>query len=95
MRDFRQGVLDVAGKGLEIVEKVFDGGEVNKDLLDKAATMIREGVKVSNRDQMDMQVKRSQAIRLISFIPAEKRGEYIAQTNPETKPFLLLGRPKK
>ena len=94
MEDFRGNVLGLASRAVTIMDDYFEGRRPGTDKIKEASAMIREGVKVSNRDQMDTQVKRSQAIRLISFIPKERRNEYIAITNPEAKPF-LLGRPKK
>lgn len=94
MVDFRESVLELGAKGVNIMNEYFDGRRQGTDLVKEAGTMIREAVKVSNRNQMDLQVKRSQAIRLISFIPQEHRAEYIALSAPEAKPF-LLSRPKK
>jgi len=94
MEDFRNGIINIAGKGLDIMNEYFDGKRTGTDKIDEASKMIREGVKISNRDQVDAQVKRSQAIRLLHFIPNENRANYIAITNPEAKPF-LLPKPRK
>ena len=90
-QEFRSGVLSLANQGMEILERYFNDGtaEANMGQVEKAMCMIREGVKVSNRDQVDAQVKRSQAVRLMHYIPEERRAEYIALSNPEAKPFLL------
>ena len=93
MENFRDDILLLAGKAVKIMEEYFDGERQGTDKIKEAARMITEGVKVSNRDQVDSQVKRSQAVRLLSYIPKEKRADYIALTNPEAKPF-LLGKPE-
>lgn len=95
MEDFRQGVLGLANKSVDIMGQYLEGSIEKADKIKEVSMMIREGVKVSNRDQVDNQVKRSQAIRLLSFIPKDRRDEYIAFTNPETKPFLLPKPEKK
>ena len=89
MSDFREEVLDLAGQGVRIMKEYFEGKRAGTDKVGEASAMIREGVKVSNRDQVNEQVRRSQAIRLLPYIPKEKRDSYVAFTNPETKPFLL------
>lgn len=89
MPDFREGVLTIPDKGLSIMTEYLDGTRAGTDMVNEASKMIREGVKVSNRDQVDLQVKRSQAIRLLGYIPKGNRSEYIALTNPEARPFLL------
>lgn len=94
MDKFRNGVMELASKGVDIMDSYFDGEVTDSQKIKMASKVITEGVKVSNRDQVDAQVRRSQAIRLVSFIPKENRAEYIALTNPEAKPF-LLDRPKK
>lgn len=92
--DFRQSVLNLGIKGANIIDEYFEGKRAGTDKVSEATFMIREAVKVSNRDQVDIQVKRSQAIRLLHFIPENRRKDYIALTNPEAKPF-LLNRPLK
>jgi hypothetical protein len=92
--EFREKVLAVAAKGVRIIEGFFDGEEAKPEMVKEASRMIAEGVKVSNRNQVDQQVKRSQALRLIQFIPKANRLEYISITNPEAKPF-LLARPER
>lgn len=93
-KEFRSGVLGLADKGLNILDEYFEGERQGTDMVNEASKMIREGVKISNRDQVDVQVKRSQAIRLMSYIPKANRAEYISITNPEAKPF-LLDKPEK
>lgn len=92
MQSFRNGVLGLADEGLKIMTDYFqhvDTEHVDKGKVEKAMCMIREGVKVSNRDQLDEQVKRSQAVTLLHHMPEKRRAAYIALTNPEAKPFLL------
>lgn len=89
MKEFRKSVLSLSAKGIGIMEEYFEGTRMGTDKVQEASAMIREGVKISNRDQVDSQVKRSQAIRLLAHIPKAKRGEYIKFTNPEVAPFLL------
>jgi DNA-directed RNA polymerase alpha subunit len=94
MEDFREHILNLSEKAVRIMDEYFDGKRAGTEKVQEASAMIREGVKISNRDQVDAQVKRSQALKLISFVPAERRDEYISITNPDVKPF-LLARPKK
>lgn len=89
MEEFRSDVLSLAGKAINIMNEYFDGNRHGTDKVQEASSMIREGVKISNRDQVDSQVKRSQAIRLMHFIPKERQADYIKFTNPEAAPFLL------
>jgi len=91
---FRNRIIGIGEKSLDIMEEFFDGKRHGTDKVKEASQMIREGVKISNRNQVDVQVQRSQAIRLIPYIPKEKREKYIQFTNPETKPF-LLAKPNK
>jgi len=91
---FRQRVIDIGNKSLDILNEFFDGQRHGTDKVKEASQMIRHGVTVSNRNQMDAQVRRSQAIRLIPYIPKDQRKKYISITSPEAKPF-LLSRPKK
>lgn len=92
--DFRMKVIGLGERSVEIMTRFLNGEEGENNKIMHASSMIREAVKVSNRNQLDAQVRRSHAIRLITFIPKEKREEYIALTNPEAKPYLLLGKPK-
>jgi hypothetical protein len=94
MEEFRDGVLTLASKSLKIMNEYFDGKRKGTDLVQEASFMVREGVKVSNRDQMNEQVKKSQIIRLMTFIPKENRADYIAMSSPEVRPF-MLSRPDK
>lgn len=94
MEAFRDSVLNLGIKGASIIDEYFEGRRKGTEKIKEASAMIREAVKISNRDQVNEQVKRSQALKLISFIPKEKRDEYIALTNPDAKPF-LLARPEK
>jgi len=89
MEEFRGSVLNLANKAVTIMNEYFDGDRHGTDKVQEASSMIREGVKISNRDQVDVQVKRSQAIRLMPYIPKENRTEYIKFTNPEVPPLLL------
>lgn len=91
---FREGIIRISEKSLKIIDEFFEGERTGADKVKEASQMIREGVKVSNRNQVNEQVSRSQAIRLIPFIPKEQREKYISITSPETKPF-LLSKPKK
>jgi hypothetical protein len=93
MGDFRDKILSLSEKAAQIMDEYFEGKRVGTDKVREASAMIREGVKISNRDQTDAQVKRSQAIKLIPYIRKDTRDDYIAKTNPETQPF-LLPRPK-
>jgi hypothetical protein len=95
MENFRTRILGIADSALDTMQGYLGGSEAfDDDRVRMAASMIREGVKVSNRDQVDAQVRRSQALKLVSYIPENQRAEYIALSNPEAKPF-LLGKPKK
>lgn len=88
-RDFRTKVLDLAEKGISILDDYFDGKKTGSDMIPLAARAISEGVKVWSRNELTTQVKCSQALRLISFIPVDQRPEYIGMTNPEAKRFLI------
>ena len=94
MTSIRESVLNLGVKGAIIIDEYFEGKRKGTDKIAEASAMIREAVKISNRDQVNTQVKRSQDIKLISYIPKEMRDAYISQTNPEAKPF-LLSRPSK
>jgi len=89
MDDFRNSVLSLSAKGIGIMDEYFEGTRHGTEKVKEASAMIREGVKISNRDQVDAQVKRSQAIRLMAHIPKKRREDYIKFTNPEVAPFLL------
>ena len=91
---FRHRVKAIAEKGLNIMEEDFEGTRKGTDKVNEASKMIGFGVKVSHMDQLKVQHERSQAIRLLPYIPKEKRGEYISLTNPTASPY-LLGRPSK
>lgn len=83
---------DLVGLGADTVNKVkgyFSGKELSKDMLQTVTRVMGYAVKVSHMNQHAEIQKRSQAIRLLSFIPPDRRGEYIALTNPEARPFLL------
>ena len=88
-KDFREGVLNLGQMAVDGLTEYFEGKRQGTDKVKEFSSTLREAVKVSNRDQMNDQVKRSQAIKLISYIPKEKRDRYIIATNPETAPFLL------
>lgn len=91
---FRENVISVGEKGLGWLKEYFEGAELPTDKLDKAMKILQLSVKTPHIMQLDEQVKRSQAIRLLNFIPKEHRSDYIALTNPEAKPF-LLSKPEK
>jgi len=95
MDNFRDGVLNLGQKSLDIMNEYFEGNRHGTDKVKEASVVLREAVKVSNRDQVDAQVKRSQAIRLIPYMSKDQQREYIKFTNPETAPFLLDSPGKK
>ena len=86
---FRDRVVKLGEKGLEIMEEYFDGKRSGTDKVKDAGKIIGFAVKISHMNQLKTATDRSQAIRLLQFIPKEQRANYIALTNPEAKPFLL------
>ena len=90
----REGVIGIGEKALEWLEEYFEGKDLPEDKMQKALRTIQLSVKVSHMEQIGEQTKRSQAIRIFSFIPEDRRAEYIAVTNPEAKPY-LLSKPKE
>lgn len=94
-REFRDGILDRAGKALKWIDEYFEGKEVDPKKVHHAIKMVQFGVKIEHMNQIKDHNDKSLAIRLLRFLPDNNtRLEYIKITNPEVKP-LLLGKPKK
>lgn len=88
-RDFQKGVMDLSNKAVDVMGKYLDGHVMEGKLVQYAERMISAGIKLSVRDQLDEQARRQQALKLVSLVPPDQRQEYIAQTFPTVKPFLL------
>jgi len=89
MEDFRAVVLENGNIAAKIIGDYLSGNVEGNDKVKTAERAVDQGVKISNRNQFNEQMKRSQAIRLVQFIPKNQRHEYISLTNPEVAPFLL------
>jgi hypothetical protein len=94
-KDLGTRILGLGEKAVTIMEEYFDGKRTGTDKVKEASSVLREAVKVRNRDKMDQQVTRSQAISLAKIIPKETRDKFLGMMIPEVKPFLLLARPEK
>jgi hypothetical protein len=92
-KQFRENVVEVGNIATEVIRKFLEGEKSELDVVKHAAAAISNGVRISNRNQTDDQIKRSQSLKLLQLIPAEHRSAYIAAMHPETRPF-LLDRPK-
>jgi hypothetical protein len=93
---FREKVTALGEKSLEIIEQYLDGKKAGGDLVREASKMISQAVKVEHMNQIQKNMDRSFALRLIPYLPKEKEviDKYIEMTNPQVR-GLLESRPKK
>lgn len=82
-------------KAMEAVDDYLAGNTDDREKAMTAFRILSQGVKVMQMMQVRMLTERSQALRLVKFLPNdEARAKYIALTNPQAAP-LLLDKPKK
>jgi len=86
---FREEVINTAEKAMGWINDYFTGKMADDGKISKAIKMVQFGVKMTHLNQIRVQGDKSLAIRLLKFLPEDKRKDYIAVTNPEAKPFLL------
>lgn len=92
---FETKIKVIGNKALVHLEDFFDGKVANPDIIKNATKMIGHTIKVIHMGMIQENTRRSQALRLLKFLPSDAvRKEYIKMTNPEVAP-LLLSRPKK
>ena len=96
MEDFRAKMMGIGHKALQIMDDYFDGKATDDpERIKHAVRMIGASLKVEHMNQVQDISRKSQALRLIKYLPNDEtlRQTYIVLTNPETRP-LLLDRPK-
>lgn len=93
---FETKMAEVGDKALELIRQYFDGEADTNDIrIDRAFKFIGHPIKVMHMKQYRKMQERSQAIRLLKFLPDDKtRKQYIRMTQPQTE-ALLENRPKK
>jgi len=92
---FRDNVGSLASKGISIIEKFFEGDNLDSTQISTAIKVLAMGVKVEHMNQLKDHGDKSLALRLMNYLPKddETRQRYIKMTNPEV--HKLLPRPKK
>lgn len=96
MEDFREKMMGIGHKALKIMDDYFEGKSTeDPEKVKHAVRMIGASLKVEHMNQVQEISRKSQALRLIKYLPQDDqlRQTYIVLTNPETRP-LLLDRPK-
>lgn len=89
----RGRILDTTDSAMDVVDECMRGGEVD-ERTSMAFRLVNQGVKILHMNQMRLFTERSQALRLLKYLPDEEsRAEYIRISNPQAAP-LLLSRPK-
>ena len=93
---FREKVTELGEKGLQIIEEYFDGKRQGTDMVREASKMVSQAVKIEHMNQIQKNMDRSFALRLLPYLPKDKeiRDKYIELTNPQLK-GLLESRPQK
>ena len=88
------GVLATAGRALNVMDSYLDGKEDDTTKIFISQKLLTHGIKILHMNQVKVLTNRSQALRLIKYLPDdETRQKYISITNPQAAP-LLLQRPK-
>ena len=87
-------VLSTAGKALDVMDSYLGGNEDDATKVTNAQKLLSLGIKILHMNQVRVSQDRSQALRLLKYLPDEDtRQKYISITNPAVAP-LLLQRPK-
>ena len=87
-------ILASGTKAMDIVDAYLIGEVKDDSRVPLAQKLMVQVVKVLHMDQVKTLTERSQALRLLQFLPDDRaRREYIKLTNPQAAP-LLLARPK-
>ena len=87
-------VLTTANKALGVMDSYLDGNEDDTAKVFNAQKLLSHGIKILHMNQVRVLTDRSQALRLLKYLPDdETREKYISITNPKVAP-LLLQRPK-
>jgi len=90
----KEGIVKVGNIALEVIEKYFGGDDQDEGKVKVANRVVGHSLKVMHMSQVATLTNRSQALRLLKYLPNdETRKEYIKLTQPDTQP-LLLDRPK-
>ena len=80
-------------RALEVVDGYLAGTSEDREKAITGFRILSQAVKVMQQNQVRQLTERSQALRLIPYLPKDARNEYIELTNPQVK-TLLLDRPK-
>ena len=96
MTEIRERITTAGMKALKIIDEYFDGKRSGTDMVKEASKMVTQAVKVEHMNQIQKNMDRSFALRLIPYLPKEKEviDKYIEMTNPQVR-GLLESRPKK
>lgn len=87
-------VLATASKALGIMDSYLDNNEGITDRVLVSQKLLSHGIKILHMNQVKILTDRSQALRLLKYLPDdETRQKYISITSPKVAP-LLLQRPK-
>jgi len=91
----KERVLETTDKALDIVDRYMkDKGGEEDPKVTMAFKLLNQGIKILHMNQVKTLTERSQALRLLKWLPDDAaREEYIKITNPQAVP-LLLKRPK-
>ena len=93
--EFEEKIAATANKALGIVADYFDGKVDKIGKVPDAFKFLPQAIKVFHMQQTRRLQERSQALRLLKFLPdAQARAKYIKITQPEAA-ALLEHRPKK
>lgn len=88
---FEDKMAEVGDMALKLISNYFSGDAdaEDKEKIDRAFKFIQHPIKVRHMDQVRKIQERSQAIRLLKFLPTEDdRQEYIKRTQPYAAPLL-------
>jgi len=87
-------IIEIADTGLGSIDDYFKDTEVDPGKVSMAFKILNQATKVLHMNQVRVLTERSQALRLLRWLPNdEARNEYIKITNPKAAP-LLLKRPE-
>ena len=83
-------VIGISSLALDSIEGYFKGQEEDGAKISSAFKMLNQATKVMHMNQVRVLTDRSQALRLLRWLPDDKaRDEYIKLTNPQVAPLML------
>src|SRR3989304_386349 len=86
-------IIESGIRALEVVDDYLAGSSEDREKAITGFRILSEAVKVMQQNQVRQLTERSQALRLIPYLPREARNDYIELPNPQVK-HLLLDKPK-